>query len=74
MRLRKPIANTKHLVLGGGTPAAISAARFLVIHGPMRAAPLWHARIGRWVTVVDRLIRRPSLAQRAYLGECGKPI
>jgi len=33
-----------------GTPATISTARFPVIHGPMRAAPLWHARIGRWVT------------------------
>jgi len=33
-----------------GTPATISTARFPVIHGPMRAAPHWHARIGRWVT------------------------
>ena len=56
MRLRIPIDTGKDLVLGSGMPAAIIAVRFPVIHGPMRAAPLWHARIGRWVTVVDRMI------------------
>jgi hypothetical protein len=30
--------------------ASLEQADYAVIHGPMRAAPLWYARFGRWVT------------------------
>ncbi len=50
MRPRKPLNSRNECEPHTRTPAIISAATFPVIHGPMRAAPLWHARIGRWVT------------------------
>jgi len=50
MRPRNPLDSRIDCEPEMGTPATISTARFPVIHGPMRAAPLWHARIGRWVT------------------------
>jgi len=50
MRPRKHLDGGNDCEPEMGTPTTISAARFPVIHGPMRAAPLWHARIGRWVT------------------------
>lgn len=56
MRPLKLIDNGTNSPIESGTPEAIIAARFPVIHGSIRAAPLWHARIGRWVTVIDRMI------------------
>lgn len=50
MRPRNPLDSRIDCEPEMGTPVTISTARFPVIHGPMRAAPLWHARIGRWVT------------------------
>lgn len=51
MRPRKPLdCRNDYEPESGGTTAIISASRLPVIHSPMRAAPLWHARIGRWVT------------------------
>ena len=50
MRPRKPIDNGKNLGIESDTPAAIGGAEFPVIHGPMRAAPVWHGRCGRSVT------------------------
>lgn len=61
MRLRKPLDSRNVRVPHTRTPAIIGTARFPVIHGPMRAAPLWHARIGRWVTGLAIAPSAPSV-------------
>ena len=33
--------------------ASLEQANYAVIQGPLRAAPLWHSRFGRWVTRAD---------------------
>ena len=50
MRPRKTSDSAENSVSGRGSDIDADAVSFPVIHGPMRAAPLWHAWIGRWVT------------------------
>jgi hypothetical protein len=43
--------------------ASLEQASCAVIQGPLRAAPLWHARIGRWVTRAARSIDAKAAEQ-----------
>ena len=54
MRPRKPLDSGNDCEPESRTPATISTARLPVIHGPMRAAPICHARIGRGVTATRK--------------------